>query len=124
MLLRHALLFANEEYQRVATEALASVWPLAERYPSGFGFLLGVAEWRAGQPKEIAITGEDFALLQRVVGETFLPHRVLVAGSSSADLPLMENRPQDKAMAYVCIGYACKEPTSDPERLRALLAIS
>jgi uncharacterized protein YyaL (SSP411 family) len=124
VLLRHALLFANEEYQRIATEALEGIWPLAERYPSGFGFLLGVAEWRAGQPKEIAITGNDIAALQRVVGETFLPHRVLVAGASSADLPLMENRPQDRAMAYVCIGYACEEPTSDPERLRALLAIS
>jgi uncharacterized protein YyaL (SSP411 family) len=124
VLLRHALLFANEEYQRIATEALGSIWPLAERHPSGFGFLLGVAEWRAGQPKEIAITGDDITALKRVVGETFLPHRVLVAGSSSADLPLMENRPQDRAMAYVCIGYACEEPTSDPERLRAILAIS
>jgi len=124
VLLRHALLFANEEYQRVATEALEAVWPLAERYPSGFGFLLGVAEWRAGQPKEIAITGDDIAALKRAVGETFLPHRVLVAGSSSADLPLMENRPQDRVLAYVCIGYACKEPVSDAEALRAALAIS
>jgi uncharacterized protein YyaL (SSP411 family) len=124
VLLRHALLFANEEYQRVATEALEAVWPLAERYPSGFGFLLGVAEWRAGQPKEIAITGDDITALKRVVGETFLPHRVLVAGSSSADLPLMENRPQDRVLAYVCVGYACKEPVSDPEELRAALAIS
>jgi len=123
VLLRHALLFANDEYQRVATDALESVWPLAERYPSGFGFLLGVAEWRAGTPKEIAITGDAIAELQRVVGTTFLPHRVLVAGASSADLPLMENRPHDRVLAYVCVGYACEEPTSDPERLRELLAL-
>jgi uncharacterized protein YyaL (SSP411 family) len=121
VLLRHALLFANEEYARVATEALESIWPLAEKYPSGFGFLLGVAEWRAGQPKEIAITGDDIAALRRVVGETFLPHRVLVAGSASADLPLMHERPQDRVLAYVCFGYACEEPVSDPERLRAQL---
>jgi uncharacterized protein YyaL (SSP411 family) len=120
VLLRHALLFANEEYARVATEALEATWPLMERYPSGFGFLLSVAEWRAGQPKEIALTGEASAL-RRVVGETFIPHRVLVAGTQSSDLPLMENRPADRTLAYVCIGYACEEPTSDPERLRALL---
>jgi uncharacterized protein len=123
VLLRHALLFANEEYARVATEAIESIWPLAEKYPSGFGFLLGVAEWRAGQPKEIAITGDDIAALQRVVGETFLPHRVLVAGSSSADLPLMHERPQDRVLAYVCFGYACEEPVSDPERLRTQLTL-
>lgn len=123
VLLRHALLFGNDEYSRVATEALEAIWPIAERYPSGFGFLLGVAEWRAAQPREIAITGdgEAFASLRRVVGSEFLPHRVLVAGSGSSDLPLMENRPHDRTVAYVCVGYACEEPTSDPERLRALL---
>ena len=120
VLLRHALLFGNEEYARVATEALESTWPLMERYPSGFGFLLSAAEWRAGQPKEIALTGEASAL-RKVIGETYIPHRVLVAGRQSSDLPLMENRPADRTLAYVCIGYACEEPTNDPEKLRDLL---
>jgi len=120
VLLRYALLFGNEEYARIATETQSGTWPLAERYPSAFGFLLGAAEWRAGQPREIAITG-DPTELRRIVGETYLPHRVLVAGSASADLPLMQHRPQDRTMAYVCIGYACEEPTSEAERLRELL---
>jgi uncharacterized protein len=120
VLLRLALHFGNEEYVRAATEALESTWPLAEKYPSGFGFLLGVAEWRNAQPKEIALTG-DAEAFRRVVGETFLPHRVLAGGSGSTDLPLMQNRPLDKTLAYVCIGYACEEPTDDPEKLRALL---
>ncbi|HEX2121294.1 MAG TPA: thioredoxin domain-containing protein [Thermoanaerobaculia bacterium] len=122
VLLRLALLYGEAEYERAASDALESVFPLAEKYPSGFGFLLGVAEWRASQPKEIALTGDDVSALRRVIGETFLPHRVLVAGSGSADLPLMTNRPNHKTMAYVCVGYACEEPTSDPERLRILLA--
>ena len=120
VLLRLALLFGNEEYARVATDTLESEWPLAERYPSGFGFLLGVCEWRAGQPKEIALTGEAGAFL-RVVGETFLPHRVLVHGTQCADLPLMEGRPSDRTLAYICVGYACEEPVADPARLRELL---
>jgi uncharacterized protein YyaL (SSP411 family) len=120
VLLRLALLFGNEQYARVATEALELEWPITEKYPSGFGFLLGVCEWRAGQPKEIALTGDATALL-RAIGETFVPHRVLVSGTQSSDLPLMENRPGDKTLAYVCIGYACEEPTADPARLRELL---
>jgi uncharacterized protein YyaL (SSP411 family) len=125
VLLRLAILCADERYARAATRAIESTWALAERYPSGFGFLLGVAEWRAAQPKEIAITGATddpvFRALRGVVGETFLPHRVLVAGEGSADLPLMEGRPAHRVMAYVCQAYACLEPTSDPERLRALI---
>ena len=120
VLLRHALLFGNAEYARIATEAVEATWPLMERYPSGFGFLLSVAEWRAGQPKEIALTG-DATELRRVIGETYIPHRVLVSGTQSSDLPLMEGRAAEKTLAYVCIGYACEEPTSDPETLRALL---
>jgi uncharacterized protein YyaL (SSP411 family) len=120
VLLRLALLFGEERYSRVATEALEATWPLMERYPSGFGFLLGVAEWRNAQPREIALTGEADEL-RRMIGETFLPHRVLVQGSQSADLPLMEGRPADRTLAYVCVGYACEEPTADPERLRVQL---
>ena len=123
VLLRLALLFGDERYARAATDTVEAIAPLAQRYPSGFGFLLGVAEWRAGTPKEIAITGSGSiaAALLRAIGETYVPHRVLVAGTGSADLPLMEQRPAEKELAYVCVGYACEEPTSDPERLRALL---
>ncbi len=127
VLLRLALLFGREEYAHVATGALESVAPLAERYPAGFGFLLGVAEWRAAQPKEIAITGAiddpTFQALRRVVGENFVPHRVLVAGKGSSELPLMQHRPADKVMAYVCEAYMCTEPTDAPERLVELLSL-
>jgi len=125
VLLRLAILFGEERYAGIATRALESVWPLVERHPNGFGFLLGVAEWRAGQPKEIAITGEGdtFRALRRVVGEMYLPHRVLVAGKGSSDLPLMQDRAAEREMAYVCQAYACLEPTADGERLRALLAV-
>jgi uncharacterized protein YyaL (SSP411 family) len=128
ILLRMALLFGEERYVDAATKTIAAIAPLAERYPSGFGLLLGVAEWRAGQPKEIAITGavddEAFRALRRVVGDAYLPHRVLVAGSGSEDLPLMHNRPADRVLAYVCEAYMCAEPTSDPERLQALVSLS
>ena len=121
VLLRLALLFGEQQYADLATRALEATWPLAERYPSGFGFLLGVAEWRTGSPKEIAITGTDIAALQHVVGETYLPHRILVAGPGSDDLPLMQHRDPAQTMAYVCEGYACQEPTKEAGRLRELL---
>jgi len=125
VLLRLALLTGKESWVERASATIDSIWPLAEKYPSGFGFLLSVAEWRAGQPKEIAITGniasEEFRTLRRIVGETYLPHRVLTAGAESANLPLLEHREMSKTMAYLCTGYACQEPVSDPERWRTLL---
>jgi hypothetical protein len=124
VLMRLAVLFGDEGYLRAATRAVESTFLLAERYPNGFGFLLGVAEWRAGTPKEIVLTGDvaeaRFQALRRVTGELYIPQRILVAGAGAADLPLMEGRAADKVMAYVCEAYACQEPTDDPERLRAL----
>lgn len=122
VLLRLALLFGEDRYARAATQALDAIWPLAERYPSGFGFILGVEEWRSGQPKEIAITGNARDLID-VVGKEFIPHRVLMTGDQSSDLPLMQHRDASKKLAYVCEAYACAEPTADPQRLRTLLRI-
>jgi uncharacterized protein YyaL (SSP411 family) len=126
VLLRLALLFGEQRYADVATKTIDAIWSVAERYPSGFGFLLSVAEWREGQPKEVVITGKTdnakFRALRKVVGEEFIPHRVLVAGEASNDLPLLQNRPHDKVLAYVCEAYACLEPASEPQRLKVLLA--
>jgi uncharacterized protein len=128
VLLRLALMFGEPRYADVATRGIEAIFGLAERYPSGFGFLLGVAEWRAGSPKEVAITGpvDDavFKILRNVVAEEFQPHRVLVAGAGTETLPLMEGRGAERVVAYVCRAFACQEPTSDAGRLRELLALA
>ena len=122
VLAKLALYFGEESYQRAATRGLNAVVPIALRYPSGFGFLLSVAEWAAGTPKEIAITGNTSELV-RVVGEEYVPHRILV-WSDQPDLPLMKDMPRNRPLAYVCEGYTCKEPTADPAVLRRLLTLS
>ena len=58
-------------------------------------------------------------------GEARKIHATLfyVAGDGSADLPLMQNRPANRVLAYVCQAYMCAEPTTDPDRLRELLSL-
>ncbi|HEY5610309.1 MAG TPA: thioredoxin domain-containing protein [Thermoanaerobaculia bacterium] len=123
VLLRLALYFSEQKFQRVAFRAVRAIAPLARQSPSGFGFFLCDAEWSLARPKEIAITGEGnepkFKALLRTVAEDFLPHRILVWKPN--ELPLMGGRPTDKVAAYVCEGYHCLEPTDDPKRLREML---
>jgi hypothetical protein len=124
-LFRIAAYFDDAASAALAGRVLESLWPFARRLPSAFGFLLAeAAEWKAGRPKEIAITGPSGDLrvqtLLQVVGETFLPQRLLVR-SPVSDLPLMEGKPQDRVAAWVCENYACKAPVEDPEELRELL---
>jgi uncharacterized protein YyaL (SSP411 family) len=59
-----------------------------------------------------------------VVYARYLPNKV-VAGRTEDDaesaglIPLLAQRParDDKATAYVCEGYACQVPTTDPQEL-------
>ena len=116
--------FADENLERAARQALDSGWSLAQRYPSGFGFFLGAGESTVTPPLEIAITGPDgdplVAALWATLGENYVPHRI-VASDKTPDLPLMEGKTSPGATAYVCEGYVCQEPTSDPQRFRDLL---
>ncbi|HEY2094428.1 MAG TPA: thioredoxin domain-containing protein [Thermoanaerobaculia bacterium] len=104
------MLRLGEKYNDVAMATVESILPLAERYPSGFGFLLGDAEWLAGSPKEIHLTGSDAGSFRNVVGETYLPHRAISYAEG------------EKASAYVCENFVCLAPTDDPERFRDQLA--
>ncbi|HSG64619.1 MAG TPA: hypothetical protein VLD39_06450, partial [Gammaproteobacteria bacterium] len=73
---------------------------------------------------EIVVTGKPGDAVRqrllRVVGEAYVPHKVLVQ-SGAEGLPLLEGRDPDVAKAYVCRGYVCDAPTDDPETLRSLL---
>jgi uncharacterized protein YyaL (SSP411 family) len=100
------MLRLGDKYAEAARETVESILPLAERYPSGFGFLLGDAEWLAGSPKEIHLAGADVSAFVKVIGETYLPHRAIVHTEG------------DEPKAYVCENFVCLAPTSDPEQLR------
>jgi uncharacterized protein len=125
-LLRLAEWFDDAALRTAAEEAASSIWPMAARYPSAFGFFLSeCAERIITSPAEIAITGprEDIAVraLLQVVGDTYVPHRILAWGQTDPSLPLLEGKPLDRVAAWVCERYQCQSPVSDPEELRALL---
>ncbi|MFN2441561.1 MAG: thioredoxin domain-containing protein [Thermoanaerobaculia bacterium] len=125
-LLRLAEWFDDAALRAAAHEAAGSTWPMASRYPSAFGFFLSeCAERIVASPVEIAITGPqddvDVRTLLQVVGDTYLPHRLLAWGQTDDSLPLLEGKALDRVAAWVCEGYRCQAPVTDPEELRALL---
>jgi hypothetical protein len=124
VLLRLAVLFGEERYATEAARTIESIAPLAVRHPQGFGFLLGAGEFAAAELKEIVITGRTGDAVRerllRVVGEAYVPQKVVVQGIIDGS-PLLEGRDPDEARAYVCRGYICDAPTDEPETLRTLL---
>jgi uncharacterized protein YyaL (SSP411 family) len=130
LLLRLALHLDDASFRGPAVATLGAYRPSVEQAASAFPSLLVAAEFAMVPPVEIAIVGEragdDANALLRVVGERFLPNRVIQIGSPDGahdDLPLLrDKKPVDgRAAAYVCRDYACKAPVTDAADLAAAL---
>ena len=84
---------------------------------------------RRARPLEIAIVGsrtdERTAALTHEVTRRFLPNAVYLRADPGVEIatPLLAERPlvDGAPSAYVCEGYACKQPVTTPDALTALL---
>ena len=132
VLLRLSLLLDRGDYRARAEAILDSLSGGMERLPGAFGRLLAALDFHLSRPREIAVVGapeapETRALIDAVYTR-YLPNKV-VAGRDDGDeeaaglIPLLADRPthDGRATAYVCEGYACQNPTTDPEELAGQL---
>jgi uncharacterized protein len=109
-------------YRTAAEEAVARAGQLAARAPRFAGHWLTVAEAMAAGPVQVAIVGADAEALLRTAVEQAPGGSVIMAGAPDA-APLLADRPlvDGKAAAYVCHGYVCDRPVTDPAALTAAL---
>jgi uncharacterized protein YyaL (SSP411 family) len=126
VLLRLAALTGEGRYRSAAERAIGLVGGFVARYPTGFANWLSAIDLALADVLEVAIVGDHAdartqALLD-VVWRGFQPSRVLAVtdepGSSAvpllADRGLVDGQPA----AYVCRGFVCRRPVTDPSDLR------
>lgn len=132
VLLRIGKLTENSDYQRRAAAVFRLTASAVRRYASGFGRLLCALDFYLGTPKEIAIIGiPNSAERQSMMAEIWKPYlpNKAVAQASPGDsraaelIPLLRDRPllDDKATAYVCENFVCKQPVTTPRELASQL---
>ncbi|TDD64647.1 thioredoxin domain-containing protein [Jiangella aurantiaca] len=131
-LLGFAAYTGSDRHRTAAGDALGIYDALAARAPRFAGWGLAVAEaWLAG-PAEVAVVGprDDprTAVLHAVALRSGSPGAMVVAGDpddpASAVVPLLRDRGVvgGAPAAYVCRGFVCELPATDPDRLAAQLA--
>ncbi len=122
-LLRLAALTGEHAYEEAALGPLRLLHEVAPEHPTAFGHLLQALDFHLATVREVALVGEGIEDLERVVRGAFRPHLVL-AGGDPDGVPLLEGRtPVDgRAAAYVCEGFACRRPVTEPSELEALLS--
>ncbi len=135
VLLRLHALTGEDRYTTMAETILLVLREGMARQPLAFGHLLCALERAISQPQEIAIIGDPAdartqALLAEARGR-FLPNTVLAGAASdraaaeaAVPVPLLADRVQIKGQptAYVCEGFACQMPVTEPAALARQLA--
>jgi uncharacterized protein YyaL (SSP411 family) len=130
VLLRLAALTGDGRYSDAAELALGLVGTAPARYPTAFAQWLQALDWRVGPVDEIALVGapDDPRLgrLLEVARAGFRPRQVVAvaADPASSVVPLLQARFALGGLptAFVCRGFACRQPVTEPEALAALLA--
>jgi len=126
ILLRAGRWFDNEQWTEAAVRVLERLGPLAAQAPTGFGRLLAALDFHVGRPLELALIGDpqapDFRALVDVIRSRYLPNRLVAqtgSGEDSLDTPLLRGRGRKdgRATAYLCKGFICQAPTTDPHEL-------
>ncbi len=127
-LLRLAALTGEQRFEQAAEGVLRLLAPAAIRHPEGFGHLLQALDFQLQPTREVALVGppgcgaEALAALATVVRSELRPRLVLAGGPQGTERPeLMLGRTalDGRAAAYVCEGFACQAPVSEPDALAA-----
>ena len=131
VLLRLALLTGEPDYDRRARSILRAAGPGLDKHPVQFGRMLSAADRALGEPTDVVVAAADgdadALALRRAAAAPYQPDLViapLATEDGVAAWPLFAGKTvrDGQATAYVCRGYACDEPTHDPERVRVQVA--
>jgi uncharacterized protein YyaL (SSP411 family) len=124
-LLRLAALSGERAYANRAAGVFALFGEPAVSHPDSFAHLLRALDFHLAPTREVALTGTDLTGFEAVVRSAFRPNVVVAGGpAGTVEPPLLDSRTEvgNEPAAYVCEGFTCRLPVTDPDALRRELA--
>jgi uncharacterized protein YyaL (SSP411 family) len=124
-------LTGSARHRDAGERALARLLPLAPHAPRAVGWALAVAEAVLDGPREVAVVGPLDDPRTRALHRTALlataPGAVVALADPASEaghrVPLVRDRPlvDGRPAAYVCRGFTCRRPTTEPAELATSL---
>ncbi len=128
------LLTGDVRWQQQADQLLLALSPEVQRYPAGYTQLLQSAAWLLEPSREIVIAGtpgtSSFNAMLAVVKESYAPESVFIIHSTNASDEIIKLAPyvewmlpvKNQTAAYICQGFTCQSPLTDPREVRQKLS--
>jgi uncharacterized protein YyaL (SSP411 family) len=133
-LLRLGRITANTDFEKKAGQIGKTFSESVRMAPSAHTMLMQSLDFAIGPSYEIVIAGnpeaDDTKKMLQALGQHFVPNKIVLMRpldsensdiSKIAEFTKYQKAVNDKATAYVCLNYACKNPTTDPAKMLELL---
>ena len=135
-LLRLGRISASTDLENMAMKISTVFSKNIQQYPAAYAQLLVGLDFGLGPSFELVIVGtsetEDFKELIKSVYTNFIPNKVILfkpTGSESLEITKIAPFTKDmkainkKVTVYVCLDFACKNPTTDVNQMLKLLNV-
>jgi uncharacterized protein YyaL (SSP411 family) len=133
-LLRLARFTANTHLEEKANEIGRAFSKAVKQFPSGYTQFLVAVDFGIGPSYEMVIVGNsgagDTKEMLRALRSRFIPNKVTLFRPTEKESPHIDKLAEyikhqvsldGKATAYVCMNFACKEPTTDVSKMLGLI---
>ena len=119
--LKHlGLLFDDSRYTGKAEAMLTAVYPQIKTYGSAYSNWAIQLLNEACSTNEIALTGENFSEARKLLNLSYIPNKILLAGTNST-LPLLKDKQSIETKIYICRNKTCQLPVTTVEEALKLI---
>lgn len=120
-----AAICSREDYQKTAEKCFEAFAERLDQLPQTLPLMLLALDYRLDPPRRIVVCGdraaEETRQLIQAAHSVYQPNKVVLGAEGAYD-SFVASMPAGKgAVAYLCFGQSCREPSSDPAIVRQFL---
>lgn len=127
-LLKLGKITGRAEFTAAAEKSLALFAGRLQEAPQAVPYMLQALDFSLQAPKRVVLAGDparpEMQTWLRSIHSVYQPNKVVLGNTGPVEATAQALPAGGAAAVYICSGTVCEEPTSEPARIRELLARS